>query len=33
MKLNRREFLSQIGLTAGGLLILQSGCAFSLDIS
>jgi hypothetical protein len=27
MKLNRRDFLSQIGLSAGGLLILQSGCA------
>jgi hypothetical protein len=25
--INRRDFLSRIGLTAGGLLILQSGCA------
>jgi hypothetical protein len=25
--MNRRDFLSQIGLTAGGLLLLQSGCA------
>jgi (4-O-methyl)-D-glucuronate---lignin esterase len=31
MKLNRRDFLSQIGLTAGGLLILQSGCAIRPD--
>src|SRR5580658_9398799 len=25
--INRRDFLSRVGLTAGGLLILQSGCA------
>src|SRR5215469_6337189 len=24
--MNRREFLGRIGLTAGGLLVLQSGC-------
>ena len=25
--MNRREFLGRIGLTAGGLIVLQSGCA------